>query len=114
MDDADAYPAGARSPTLGDLLTVCRAHNAEGAHSLFCGGFAVIQHGYPRTTGDIDFLIESSLENQQRVRRALEVLPEKAIRELGPEEDMREWVVVRVGDEIVIDLMTAACGIAYE
>src|SRR3954470_17499678 len=110
MDDADAHPQGARSPTLEDLLTLCRALNAEGARYLVCGGFAIIQHGYPRTTGDIDFLIEGSLENQARVRKALEILPEKAIRELGPEEDMREWVVVRVGDQVVVDLMTSACG----
>jgi hypothetical protein len=27
------------------------------------GGFAVIEAGYPRTTGDIDLLVDSSLEN---------------------------------------------------
>jgi hypothetical protein len=40
-------------------------------------------------------------------------LPERAIDELGPEEDLREWLVVRVNDEITVDLMTAACGVTF-
>ena len=69
--------------------------------------------GLVRVTEDIDLLIESSPENQQRVRAALRVLPERAIDELGPEEDLRDWVVVRVNDEITIDLMTSACAVTY-
>ena len=69
--------------------------------------------GLVRVTEDIDLLIESSPENQQRVREALRVLPERAIDELGPEEDLRDWVVVRVNDEITIDLMTSACAVTY-
>jgi hypothetical protein len=38
---------------------------------------------------------------------------ERAIDELGPQEDLREWVVVRVNDEITVDLMTAACGVTF-
>ncbi len=44
---------------------------------------------------------------------ALQTLPERAILELGAEEDLRDWVVLRVADEILIDVMTAACGITY-
>ena len=43
----------------------------------------------------------------------MESLPEKAILELGPDEDFRDWVVVRVADEVLVDLMIAACGIEY-
>jgi hypothetical protein len=52
------------------------------------GGFAVIQHGFLRNTGDIDLLIEGSPENQAKTKAALEVLPDKAVRELG-EDDLR-------------------------
>ena len=69
--------------------------------------------GLVRVTEDIDLLIDGSLENQQLVRVALRILPERAIDELGPDEDLREWVVVRVNDEITVDLMTAACGVTY-
>ena len=69
--------------------------------------------GLVRVTEDIDLLIDESVENQQLVRVALRILPERAIDELGPDEDLREWVVVRVNDEITVDLMTAACGVTY-
>ena len=40
-------------------------------------------------------------------------MPDKAIRELG-DEDFRDYIVVRVSDEILVDIMTAACGVEYE
>jgi hypothetical protein len=60
------------------------------------------------------FLIASDWPNQGRVREALEILPDKAIKELGPDEDMAAVVVVRVFDEVTVDLMTKACGVSYE
>jgi DNA-binding LacI/PurR family transcriptional regulator len=40
-------------------------------------------------------------------------LPDKAARELQPGE-IEEYTVVRVHDEITIDLMKAACGLTYD
>jgi hypothetical protein len=73
---------------------------------------AVIQAGFGRATNDIDLLIDTSQDNQGRVRRALMALPDQAIRDMAP-DDLDEYVVVRVADEIVVDLMKSACGIAY-
>ena len=39
-------------------------------------------------------------------------LPDGAIREVKP-TDLEEFVVVRVGDEVLVDLMKAACGVEY-
>jgi hypothetical protein len=47
------------------------------------------------------------------VKQALEILPDRAIRELG-DEDLAQWVVVRVNDDITVDLMTEACGVRFE
>ena len=113
MADEDAHPLESRTPLVSDLVTVCRALNEQGARYLVVGGFAVMQHGFLRTTGDIDLLIDPSLENQARAKKALEVLPDKAVRELG-DDDLRNYVVVRVCDEVVVDLMMSACGIAYD
>ena len=74
---------------------------------------AVIQQGYLRATEDIDLLLESSRSNIERVRRALEVLPDKAIQEMEP-GDLEKYTVVRVADDIIVDLMLSACGISYE
>ncbi len=77
------------------------------------GGFAINHLGFVRATEDIDLLIARDLANQTLVKRALEILPDRAIRELG-DEDIAQWVVVRVNDDITIDLLTEACGIGYE
>jgi hypothetical protein len=61
----------------------------------------------------VDLLIAKDLANQTLVKKALEILPDKAIRELG-DEDIAKWVVVRVNDDITVDLMTEACGVTYE
>ena len=113
MDSEDAHPPDSRPPTLDDLLLLCRSLNEAGARYLVVGGFAVMQHGFTRATEDIDLLVESSRENQAKVKKGLEALPDKAVLALG-DDDLRNWVVVRVADEIVVDLMLAACGIGYE
>jgi hypothetical protein len=76
------------------------------------GGFAIILAGLPRVTGDVDLLVATDLENEARVCKALEILPDKAVKELKPGE-IEQYTVVRVADEIVVDLMKSACGIDY-
>ncbi len=39
-------------------------------------------------------------------------LPDGAIRDVAP-DDLGKFVVVRVGDEFVVDLMKRSCGIEY-
>jgi hypothetical protein len=111
-EDADAAPE-ARPPLLADLVALCRDLNRAGARYVVIGGMAVIQAGFGRATNDIDLLIDSSPENQERVRRALLSLPDGAVRDMA-EDDLEKYVVVRVADEIVVDLMKSACGITYD
>jgi len=102
-----------RIPTIEDLVHLCRKLNEAEAKYVVVGGMAMIQSGYGRTTGDIDLLIESTVENEARVFTALMSLPDQAVRELEPGEISR-YTVVRVADEVVVDLMRSACGIDYE
>ncbi|MBI4429442.1 MAG: hypothetical protein HY562_10025 [Ignavibacteriales bacterium] len=74
---------------------------------------AIIQAGFVRATEDIDLLIDSSQENQKKIREALMILPDQAIREVQP-EDLDKYLVVKVADEIVVDLMKKACGIDFD
>ncbi len=101
-----------RAPTEEDLIALCRQLNEVGASYLILGGFAIIYAGYSRTTGDLDLLIATDLENEAKVFRALESLPDRAVLQLKPGE-VAEYTVVRVADEIVVDLMQSASGIDY-
>ena len=105
-------PNPGRIPKEDDLVALCRALNERGARYLVIGGFAVIHHGYLRATEDIDLLLDGHVDNQARVKEALATLPDKAILELG-DDDLRDYTVVRVSDEILVDLMIAAGGIQY-
>ena len=95
------------------MIALARELNAQGAKYLVVGGMAIIQHGYLRATEDIDLLVQQSEENRQSIVRALEMLPGKSAREIT-ERDFKDYVVVRVVDSLMIDLMMAACGISYE
>jgi hypothetical protein len=101
-----------REPSLQDLVELCRHLNAESAAYLVVGGFAVRAAGYDRRTMDIDLLIATGEDNEARVFRALMHLPDHAVQELTPGE-VGDYVVVRVADEIVVDLMQSASGIDY-
>jgi hypothetical protein len=101
-----------RAPERSDLVNLCRELNERGARYLVIGGFAIIAAGYARTTGDLDLLIDATLENEARVFKALEILPDQCAKELEPGE-VSEYLVVRVADEILVDLMARASGIDY-
>jgi hypothetical protein len=109
----DAHKADSRVPEEEDVIAIARALNHEGVRYVMVGVWAMNFHGCTRTTQDIDVLIARDLANQARVKRALTFLPNQAIMELG-DEDIAQWVVVRVFDDITIDLMTEACGLRYD
>jgi hypothetical protein len=102
-----------RPPNLEDVARIGRALNEAQARYVLIGGFAVIIHGSGRTTKDIDFLIDPSPENVARVKVALSFLPDNAAEELEL-GDVEKYRVVRVADEVVVDLLAGACGVSYD
>ena len=87
MDDGNANPAPEpRIPVLDDLLLLCRLLNDAGAQYIVIGGWAIIQHGFGRATGDIDLLVDSSPANFEKLKKAMLALPDGAIREVQPGE----------------------------
>jgi len=102
-----------RVPTDADLVSLARELNRLGVAYVVVGGFAINRLGFVRATEDIDLLVARDLTNQTLVKKALETLPDRAIKEFG-DEDIAKWVVVRVNDDITVDLMTEACGVRYE
>lgn len=118
MDDPDADREGgssdleSRPPLDADLAGLCRELNRRGAKYVVVGGLAIIHAGFGRFTGDVDLLVATDPDNEARVFSALETLPDKAVRGLDP-GDVARHTVVRIGDEILVDLMRSACGIEY-
>jgi hypothetical protein len=111
VDDQDDR-GYSRAPELEDLLKLCKALNAENVQYVLIGGFAVILQGFVRGTKDIDLLVDASPENVRRLKRAMAVLPDNAI-ELIADDEIEKYGVVRIADEIVVDLLRSACGVDF-
>ena len=98
---------------MGDLVGICRELNQRNVNYIVVGGMAINIHGFTRNTEDIDLLIETEEGNERKVLEVLSLLPDGAAKELRPGE-LADYVVVRVCDEITVDLMAKACGHDYE
>jgi hypothetical protein len=101
-----------REPTVEDLRDLCRELNQRGAKYLVVGGFALRAANYIRSTMDVDLLVASDADNEARVFAAVATLPDQAARDLQPGE-LQAYAVIRVADEVVVDLMRSAGGIEY-
>lgn len=112
-DDYENEGLESREPSVEDLVELCRALNAQRARYLVVGGFAVRAAGYIRSTMDVDLVIDTEPENETRVFEALRSLPDRAVDALDA-GDVEKFTVVRVADEIVVDLMRSAGGVDYE
>ena len=110
---ADLEGKAARPADVEDLKLLLGAFNAHGVDYLLIGGYALYALGYQRGTTDIDVVLRPTLEQGERVRSALLLLPDKVAEELLP-----QWFVegetIRVADAFVVDLMFSACGETYE
>ena len=102
-----------REPSVADLAELCRSLNERGAKYLVVGGFAIRSAGYLRATMDIDLVIDVSPDNEAKVFEAMRSLPDRAVDELDA-GDVERFTVVRIADEIVVDLMQSASGIDYD
>jgi hypothetical protein len=58
-------------------------------------------------------MIARDQANQALVKHVLEIHPDRAIREFG-DEDIAQWIVVRVNDDITVALLTEVCGVRFE
>lgn len=55
-----------------DLREFIELLNALEVRYVIVGAYALAHHGRPRYTGDIDFFVESSAQNAQRLHQVLE------------------------------------------
>lgn len=53
-----------------DFRDFLQSLNDQDVHYMLVGGFSVILHGYPRTTGDMDIWVERTPENYLKLKKA--------------------------------------------
>jgi len=110
MDETDEY---CRPASLDDLKALIESLNRQQVDYLLIGGYALFVHGYHRATMDIDVLVPATVDSGTKVKAALMVLPDQAVKDLEP-----EWFLdgenIRVADAFLVDVMLNACGETYE
>jgi hypothetical protein len=110
MDEMDEY---CRPASLDDLKSLIQSLNRQHADYLLIGGYALFVHGYHRATTDIDVLVPATEEAGVKVRAALMVLPDQAVKDMEPRW-FTEGENIRVADAFPVDLMLNACGETYD
>lgn len=97
-----------------DLREFIELLNALEVQYVLVGGYAVAYHGYPRYTGDIDFFVDISGDNPQRL--------EETLRHFGYGETGLNAEAFTTENQIIqlgvppnrIDLITSLSGVTFE
>lgn len=92
---------------------VFRSLSAHEVRYLVVGGVAAIVHGVPRTTFDLDLLIEANEPNARRLLAALEAAGLGSAALTSPEAVIAHEITV-IKDRLRIDLLTTIPGIRFE
>lgn len=79
----------AESETLQDLIRVTEELEKQDLPYMVVGAFAVMAHGYPRTTADIDIAVAASFEHRTELGASLERLGFGAFEDRQDEFGMR-------------------------
>ena len=99
---------------LPDWIELCKLLSAHGVEYLLVGGQAVIAHGYPRLTKDMDLWVRPTLENGSRVLAALEAFGTPPAG-LAPEQFEDPRTLLMLGREpFRVDILTDIPGVTFE
>ena len=93
---------------LKNFHSIIQALNTFHVEYILIGGYAVILHGLPRTTMDMDIMLKMTGENIRKFRQALKsIYKDKDIEEITLDE-LKKYAVIRYGtpDHFYIDIMT--------
>ena len=94
------------------VADVCDLLNAEEARYVVVGAMAMQLWGTSRATRDIDILIDPTLENAERVLRALRRLPFGVAADIDARDVVRRAVTM-IGDTPNVDVLTRAWNLRW-
>ena len=99
------------NPDFKDMLSCLKD---EGVDFIIVGAYALAAHGFPRATGDIDIWVRNSLENAQKIIRALAKFG-APVSQLSELDFTALDLIVQLGVEPCrIDLLTGIDGVEFD
>ena len=97
-----------------DFKELLQLFAEENVRYLIVGGYAVIHHGHPRSTKDLDLWLEPSVENAKRVLRAFHRFNLPLMGGVEPEDFENEGLQYAVGvPPCMIDFLTSLPGLQF-
>jgi len=97
-----------------DLREFIELLNSHGVKYVIVGGYAVAYHGFPRYTGDIDFFIEVSQDNAERMSKVVAAFGFGSTG-LTSRAFLEEGVIVQLGvPPNRIDIVTGLTGVDFD
>lgn len=99
-----------------DFVEFLQSLHSESVEAILVGGYAVVLHGYFRTTGDMDIWVRPTLENYNRLQAAFALfgLPTKAISETAFLNTTHADVFTFGRPPMAIDILTKVKGLDFE
>jgi predicted nucleotidyltransferase len=101
---------------LEDHQFILKTLRAARVDFLIVGGYAVIYHGFPRATGDIDIWIGPGDVNKQKLLEALDSagFEQDSLNQIG-EMNFSEYLVFSAGSPpSKVDFMTKISGVSFQ
>ncbi len=98
---------------LARLPDVFRCLHVHDVRYVVIGGIAAIVHGVPRTTFDVDLLIEASEPNAARLLKALEAAGIDSAALTTPQQLLAHEITI-FKDIVRVDVQTSTPGVSFE
>jgi hypothetical protein len=97
-----------------DFCELLECFNAHHVKALIVGAYALGYHGAPRMTGDLDVLVQPSVDNARRVIEALTSIGFGDVG-LALEDFQKPDVVIQLGvSPVRVDILTGISGVSWD
>lgn len=93
------------------IVEIWKYFSLNNVKYLTIGGFAVNIYGYGRNTGDIDILIEDSIENRKNLRLALKKAGIGDFENINTMQFIPGWTDITLNFNLRLDIMTSVKGL---
>ncbi len=99
---------------LQEILNIWKVFNEKKVRYLTIGGLAVNIYGYTRNTGDIDILIEDTLENRKNLRLAFATIGIGDFPQIETMQFVAGFTDFTISYDLRLDVMTSVKGLENE
>ena len=97
-----------------DFKELLALFNAHKVNYLIVGGYALAFHGSPRTTGDIDILVQPSKTNAKRILNALHKFGFQSAGLIANDFAKPDRIIQLGVPPVRVDLITSISGVSWQ